>query len=63
MDEHEATQFQRMETIAQIDRAREMIVQYEAGIAFFRKHIDYRLELLGHIAGRLGESEPVEGGA
>ncbi|WP_194924602.1 hypothetical protein [Catenulispora pinisilvae] len=63
MEHDEEAEFRRMEATAQIERAEELIVQYETGIAFYRKYIDYRQRLIGHIAGRLGEPEPEEGDA
>ena len=58
MDPGEATQFKRIKANVTIDRANEVIAQYHRHIDFCRRQADYCRELIGHIAGRLGEPEP-----
>jgi hypothetical protein len=61
MDERDDIEFRRMQITMEIERAEELIETYRTNITFYRKYVDHRQRLLGHLAERLGEPEPEEG--
>jgi hypothetical protein len=57
MDNTEAENFRRIQLVAEVDRANEVIAQYRKGIDHFRRRLNEYHKRLGHIAERLGEPE------
>jgi hypothetical protein len=53
----EADRFRQIQLGSEVERAKNMIVQYRAGIDFYRDKIDLSQKLLGHVGERLGEPE------
>jgi hypothetical protein len=55
MDQKEQDEFDRIELHQDIERAREMITQYEKGMGFYRQVIEARRYWIGRLDERLGE--------
>ncbi len=60
MEGNEQAEFQRIEITAKMERARELVVQYEIGLAHYRADLERNSYLLGRLGERLGEAEPEE---
>lgn len=54
VDSREADEFRRIELIERMGRDREIIAQYEAGMAFYRGRIEDTQYDLGRLDERLG---------
>jgi hypothetical protein len=50
-------EFERIQIVKEVDRARDIIEQYHGGLALYHKRIEASYEKIGRIAERLGEPE------
>ncbi len=53
--ENEESQFERIRLTAQLDRDREIVAQYEEGLAYYRQRIEDARYELGRFDERLGD--------
>jgi hypothetical protein len=58
VDSREADEFRRIELIERLARDREIIAQYEGGMAFYRQRIEDTQYDLGRLDERLGGGRP-----
>jgi hypothetical protein len=57
MDSTEADNFRRIQLVADVDRARDMVARYREGIDYYRRQIDQFRYLLGRVEERLNVPE------
>jgi hypothetical protein len=53
--ENEKSQFERMSLTSKLERDREIVAQYEAGLAYYRQRIEDARYELGRLGERLGD--------